>query len=134
MTYLSDGHRQAQGTASIVGDGRVKEMKRDEAERNAEYNDLVCGTGLMMAAATFAAAPTLATVHIAAYTKREQKGRSKGPIDEDFVYVAVIPRSTLDGLNPKDVKPCLFLMRFARMDSKPICGLRDSPEKTCLHG
>ena len=102
----------------ILSDGRVKETKRDEAERNSEYADLVCGVGLMMAAAAFAAAPTLSVVQIAAFTQREQKGKAKGQIDDDYVYVASIQRAVFDGLDAKIVKPTLLLMRMAKMEQQ----------------
>ncbi len=52
--------------------GRFKKVKRDGAERNAQYCDVACGVGLMMASATFAAAPSLQMLSIAAYTQRQE--------------------------------------------------------------
>lgn len=113
----------------VLGDGRLKDVKRDESERNAEYGELVCGVGLMMAAASFAAAPTLSVVQIAAYTQREQKGKAKGQIDDDYVYVASIPRTLFDGFDAKSVKATSLLMRTARMEQQANFRLKKLPTK-----
>lgn len=102
----------------VLADGRLKETKRDEAERNEEYTELVCGVGLMMAAAALAAAPTLTVVHIAAYTQREQKGKAKGQIDDDYVYVASIARGMFTGFDAKTVKAAASLRRLGRMEQQ----------------
>jgi hypothetical protein len=102
----------------VLADGRLKETKRDEAERNEEYAELACGVGLMMAAAAFAAAPTLETVHVAAYTQREQKGKTKGQVADDYVYVASIPRSGWDTFDPKNVHAAASLRKLGRMEQQ----------------
>lgn len=102
----------------VLSDGRMKETKRGEAERNEEYTELVCGVGLMMAAAAFCAAPTLVTVQIAAYTQRAQKGKAKGQIDDDYVYVAAIPRAAFDGLDSKTVSAAALMRRLARLEQQ----------------
>lgn len=102
----------------VLADGRLKETKRDEAERNEEYAELVCGVGLMMAAAAFAAAPTLATVHVAAYTQREQKGKAKGQIADDYVYVASIPRAGWETFEPRTVAATASLRKLGRLEQQ----------------
>lgn len=102
----------------LLADGRLKEVKRDEAERNEEYTELVCGVGLMMASAAFAAAPTLAVIHIAAYTQREQKGRAKGHVDDDYVYVASIARQMFSGFDAKAAKAAASMRRLAKMEQQ----------------
>jgi hypothetical protein len=102
----------------VLADGRLKETKRDEAERNEEYAELVCGVGLMMAAAAFAAAPTLSVVQVAAYTQREQKGKAKGQIADDYVYVASVPRSGWDTFDPKNVRATASLRKLGRLEQQ----------------
>lgn len=82
----------------VLQDGTIKEQKRDERGRNAVYATCAAGVGLMMAAAAFAAAPTLRSVYVAGYTQREQRGK-RGEIDDDYVYVAEIFRERISELD-----------------------------------
>jgi uncharacterized protein DUF4236 len=94
----------------VLKAGRVKEGKRNESERQAAYCTVACGAGLMMASAAFAAAPTLETIQIAAYTQRQQKGNTL--IDDDYVYVVSIPRTTFTQIDGKSVNPALLMSKL----------------------
>lgn len=113
----------------VLADGRMKEVKRDAAERNAEYCELVCGVGVMIAAAAFAAAPTMSSVFIAAYTQREQKGKAKGEIGDDYVYAAAIDRRSLEGLDAARLNATMFMMRTAKMEQQANLRLKKLPAK-----
>lgn len=75
----------------VLKSGQLKETKRKADERNAAYARLVSGLGVMMAAAAFAAAPTLETVTVGAYTQRRKRGSQE--VEDQYVYEARIERS-----------------------------------------
>jgi hypothetical protein len=94
----------------VLRNGRLKEIKHNEIEHNTEYVNVACGIGIMMAAASFAAAPTLQTIGIAAYTQRQQKSKNKGQVDDDYVYFVSIPRTAFTDFDAKSVNPTNFFM------------------------
>lgn len=93
--------------------GSLKEEKRKESDRNAEYSNVACGVGLMMASAVFAAAPTLQTVSIAAYTQRQQKRRGEGQIGDDYVYFVSVPRTTFNDFDATSVDPAFLITKLS---------------------
>jgi hypothetical protein len=94
----------------VLKDGRVKEVARKKAEQHEPYAGLVTGLALMVASASFAAAPTMAIVHVAAYTQRKQRGSQA--IDDDYVYFVAIPREEIEQLVPQTVDPVAMLSRL----------------------
>lgn len=113
----------------VLNDGRIKEVKRPEVERNTEYTELCCGVGLLMAAATFAAAPTMNVVQVAAYTQREQKGRAKGQVLDEYVYVATIPRTLFTAINAKSLDATATLRGVAKMEQQANRRLKKLPPR-----
>jgi hypothetical protein len=81
----------------VLKDGRVKEMKRKAADRNADYADLACGLGLMVAAAAATVSPKVRSVAVAGYTQRKRRGSDA--IQDDYVFAATFDR---DGLRELD--------------------------------
>jgi hypothetical protein len=94
----------------VLRDGRVKETKRTKTERATDYATLASGLGLWVARACFAAAPTLATVTVAAYTQRRQSG--SGERRDEFVYEFGIERAAATAIDGSNVEPTKFLTRL----------------------
>jgi hypothetical protein len=94
----------------VLRDGRVKETRRTNTERATDYATLASGLGLWVARACFAAAPTLETVTLAAYTQRRQSG--SGALRDDFVYEFSIDRAPATAIEGNDVEPTKFLARL----------------------
>jgi hypothetical protein len=114
----------------VLKAGRLKAEKRNESERNAEYSDVACGVGLMMASAVFAAAPTLQDVSIAAYTQRQQKGGAAGLIGDDYVYFVTVPRIAFNDFDATSVDPTLFIEKLSgRLEHKANHVLKKLPEE-----
>jgi hypothetical protein len=74
----------------VLKDGRVRDLRRNKQERQLDYAHLVAGLALMLARSGFFAGPTVATVYIAAYTRRRQS--RTGVLRDDFVYDVKIDR------------------------------------------
>jgi hypothetical protein len=91
----------------VLKDGRVREVRRSKQERQHDYAHLVAGLALMLARAGFSAGPTLASIHIAAYTQRRQP--RTGVVRDDFVYEVRIDRDMAGQIDPADVDALALL-------------------------
>ncbi len=83
--------------------GEVKEVRRTQKERQAEYARLATGLALWVARTAFAAGPTLQRVHVAAYTQRRRTGT--GELVDDYVYEACFEREVASQWRPDEVDP-----------------------------
>jgi hypothetical protein len=89
----------------VLRDGRVREVRRKVGERNRAYAELVVGLGMMIAAAAFAAAPSIELVRITAFSQR--KKRRSETIADEYLYEIQIPRTELISA-PRWVDPLQF--------------------------
>jgi len=83
--------------------GEVKEVRRTQKERQAEYARLATGLALWVARTAFAAGPTLQRVHVAAYTQRRRTGT--GELVDDYVYEVCFEREVASQWRPDEVDP-----------------------------
>ncbi|MDC0712988.1 hypothetical protein POL68_31290 [Stigmatella sp. ncwal1] len=83
--------------------GEVKEVRRTQKERQAEYASLATGLALWVARTAFAAGPTLQRVHVAAYTQRRRPGT--GELIDDYVYEVCFERTVASRWRPDEVDP-----------------------------
>ncbi len=81
----------------VLKSGEIRDTKRKADERNSDYARLVCGLALAVAATAFAAAPTIQTVTVAAFTQRKRRGSNDA--EDAYVYETRITRDTLMSLN-----------------------------------
>lgn len=114
----------------VLSDGRIKEVKRTEVDRHTDYVELSCGVGLLMAATTFSAAPTMDRVHIAAYTQREKKGRKKGQIADDYVYVVTLSRQPFMTMSARTVDATATLRAAGMMEQAANRSFKALPTKS----
>jgi hypothetical protein len=91
----------------VLKDGRVREVRRSKPERQHDYAHLVAGLALMLSRAGFSAGPTLASMHIAAYTQRRQP--RTGVVRDDFVYEVRIDRDRSAQFDPANVDALALL-------------------------
>jgi hypothetical protein len=94
----------------VLRDGSIKEVKRSQRDRAEEWGQLAAGLGVLIAWATFAAAPTIGTVRVAAFTQRRK--RRSGEISDDWVYEVELPRSVTDRIDPRTVQPLDVLRTY----------------------
>jgi hypothetical protein len=83
--------------------GEVKEVRRTQKERQAEYARLATGLALWVARTSFAAGPPLQRVHVAAYTQRRRPGT--GELVDDYVYEVCFDREAASRWHPEGVDP-----------------------------
>jgi hypothetical protein len=101
----------------VLKDGRIKQVKRKKPERNHAYARLATGLAFMMGAATFATAPTVHTVRIAAYTQRKQ--RRSHLVEDAYVYEVAVPRPVYAAVDMSNVDPLELLATLeSRMKPK----------------
>jgi hypothetical protein len=87
----------------VLKSGDIREVGKNDLERNRHYSQLVFGEGIFLAATLFGYLPLLNKVKIAAYTQRASRGASE-PIDT-YVFDLVLERSAVADfrLNEEDL-------------------------------
>lgn len=106
-----------------LGNGQVREEARLQGERKQEYAQLATGLALWMARTAFAAAPSLETVALAAYTQRRQA--RTGELASEYVYEVRFSREEARGWSPASVDPVQVLLKArSRVDLRADGHLR----------
>jgi hypothetical protein len=99
----------------LLKNGEVREVLRNEEERNRDYFDLITGECAFMAAEIFSYLPLCQAVRLAAYTQRP-KQMENDPIDS-YVLDVKFPREELKNYNPETTPMRSFLIHVgARFD------------------
>lgn len=95
LPEIEDVVRQTREKA--LASGSVKLSQKSAKELNSEYAGLAIGLSYSVAAAIFAAAPTLREIGIGAFTQRVS--RKTGNLESEYVYQVMISRQVLSSLN-----------------------------------
>lgn len=110
----------AETSTKALKSGKVTERKRKQSDMFADYASVAVGLGFYVTGNAFAVAPSIAAVHVAAYTQRISK--RTGNIEDQYVYAVKIERDHFCELNFQRLDPVAALEEFDHVVSRKATG------------